>query len=82
LSPDQRPAKVLKNINHCIAHGAQMGWLIDPEDRVVMVVDAGQRLEVIDDLAVILPVPGFAKNIQLTMTNIFGWLKKNNQILA
>jgi Uma2 family endonuclease len=44
----------LKNINHCIAHGAQMGWLIDPEDRVVMVVDAGKRLEVIDDLAVIL----------------------------
>jgi Uma2 family endonuclease len=61
LSPDQRPAKVLKNINHCIAHEAQMGWLIDPEDRVVM-VDADQRLEVIDDLAVVLPVPGFASN--------------------
>ncbi len=80
LSPDQRPAKVLKNINHCIAHGTQMGWLIDPEDRVVMVVDAGQRLEVIDDLAVILPVPGFAKEIQLALADIFGWLQKRKLV--
>ncbi len=79
LSPDQRPAKVLKNINHCIAHGSQMGWLIDPEDRVVMVVDAGQRLDVIDDLAVNLPVPGFAKDIQLTLANVFSWLKKTKK---
>lgn len=82
LSPDQRSAKVLKNINHCIAHGSQMGWLIDPEDRVVMVVDVGQRLEVIDDLAMILPVPGFAKDIQLTLANVFGWLKKSKKVLS
>jgi Uma2 family endonuclease len=76
LSPDQKPAKVLKNINHCIAHGTQMGWLIDPEDRVVMVVDAGQRFEVIDDLAVVIPVPRFAIEIKLTLANVFSWLQK------
>jgi Uma2 family endonuclease len=33
LSSEQSTNKVLKNINHCLAHGTQMGWLIDPADR-------------------------------------------------
>jgi Uma2 family endonuclease len=53
-----------------------MGWLIDPGDRVVMVVDAGQRLEVIDDLAVVIPVPRFATEIKLTLANVLSWLQK------
>ncbi len=32
LSPEQRPNKVLGNILHCLEHGSQLGWFIDPDD--------------------------------------------------
>jgi Uma2 family endonuclease len=32
LSPEQSHAKVTKNILHCLKHGTQMGWLIDPSE--------------------------------------------------
>ncbi len=74
LSPGQSTTKVLKNIKYCLAHGTQMGWLIDPEDRSVIVI--GQMFDAIDEPNVILPVPEFAKSIQLTVSDIFGWLQK------
>jgi Uma2 family endonuclease len=76
LSPGQSTTKVLKNIKYCLAHGTQMGWLIDPEDRSVIIIGIGQTFEVIDEPDVILPVPGFAKSIELTVAHIFGWLQK------
>jgi Uma2 family endonuclease len=76
LSPGQSPTKVLKNINHCLAYGSQMGWLIDPEEKSVMVIHGGQRLEVIDEPSQVLPVPTFAEEIALTITDIFSWLKR------
>ncbi|WP_373540965.1 Uma2 family endonuclease [Chamaesiphon sp.] len=74
LSPGQSANKVLKNINHCLLHGAQMGWLIDPEDRSVVISRMDRNLEVIDELDAILPVPEFARSIDLTVDRLFGWL--------
>ena len=82
LSPGQSANKVLKNINHCLAHGSQMGWLIDSEDRSVVisrVESPKERLrqrnsEVIDEPSAILPVPDFARSIELTIDRMFGWL--------
>jgi Uma2 family endonuclease len=74
LSPGQSANKVLKNINHCLAHGTQMGWLIDPEDRSVIISRTGQNADVIDEPDAVLPVPEFARSIQLTVGQMFGWL--------
>lgn len=74
LSPGQSANKVLKNINHCLAHGAQMGWLIDPEDRSVVISRIDRNSEVIDELNAILPVPEFARSIELTIEQMFDWL--------
>lgn len=74
LSPGQSANKVLKNINHCLAHGAQMGWLIDPSDRSVVISRIGHNSEVIDEPSAILLVPDFAKSIELTIGQMFGWL--------
>jgi Uma2 family endonuclease len=71
LSPGQSTTKILRNIKHCVAHGTQMGWLIDPEDRSVIVIGAGQTFDAIDEPSAILPVPEFAKSIQLTIADIF-----------
>jgi len=35
LSPDQSQTRVTKNILHCLQHGTQMGWSIDPEEQTV-----------------------------------------------
>jgi Uma2 family endonuclease len=76
LSPGQSTTKVLRNIKYCINHGTQMGWLIDPEDRSIIVIGAGQTFDAIDEPSAILPVPEFAKSIQLTISEIFDWLQK------
>lgn len=76
LSPDQSTTKVLKNINHCLTNGTQMGWLIDPTDRSVFVLVANQALQILEAPSAILPVPAFAAAIELTVEQLFGWMKK------
>jgi Uma2 family endonuclease len=76
LSPDQSTTKVLKKIDHCLANGTQMGWLIDPTDRSVLVLVANQALRILEAPSDILPVPVFAVAIELTVEKLFSWIKK------
>ncbi len=78
LSPEQSTTRVLKNINHCLAHGTQMGWLIDPSDRSILICLPDRNLQIIDEPTTILPVPAFATAIELTVEQIFSWIKKKN----
>jgi Uma2 family endonuclease len=64
LSPGQSTTKVLRNIKHCVAHGA------------------GQTFDAIDEHSAILPVPEFAKSIQITIADIFGWLHKKRKAVS
>uniref|UniRef100_A0A832M2N3 Uma2 family endonuclease n=1 Tax=Oscillatoriales cyanobacterium SpSt-402 TaxID=2282168 RepID=A0A832M2N3_9CYAN len=75
LSPDQRPTKVTSNILHCLKHGCQMGWLIDPDDQSILVYPVGKQPEFLEAEPDELPVPDFAARVQLTVGNVFGWLK-------
>jgi Uma2 family endonuclease len=77
LSPEQSVTKVLKNINHCLDYGTQMGWLIDPESRAVTVSRTGQNILIIDEPDATIPVPEFARSIHLTIEEIFGWLMRS-----
>lgn len=74
LSPDQSQTKVTKNILHCLKHGAQMGWLIDPEEQTVFVYLPNQSTNDYDEPAATLPVPKFAQGLNLTVENLFSWL--------
>lgn len=38
LSPDQSLTKVLGNLLHCCQHGTELGWLIDPNEEIILVV--------------------------------------------
>jgi Uma2 family endonuclease len=49
LSPDQSQTRVTKNILHCLKHGTQMGWLIDPDEQTVFVYLPKQRIQVFDE---------------------------------
>jgi Uma2 family endonuclease len=74
LSPDQSQTKVTKNILHCLNHETQMGWLIDPDEQTVFVYLPKQQPEVFDQPEQTLPVPSFAKELNLSVDLIFDWL--------
>jgi Uma2 family endonuclease len=74
LSPDQGQTKVVKNIMHCLKYGAQMGWLIDPEEKTVFVYQPKQEVEIFDELDQQLLMPGFAAGLQLRVGELFDWL--------
>jgi Uma2 family endonuclease len=76
LSPAQSQTKVTGNILHCLRNGSQLGWLIDPSDRCVLVYQpnrlpdllAGQDiLPVLEDM-----------NLTLSVDEIFAWLQRKN----
>jgi Uma2 family endonuclease len=52
-----------------------MGWLIDPAERSVFVYSADRSTQVFDEEIDILPVPEFAKDFQITLGELFGWLR-------
>ena len=76
LSPDQSQTKVTKNILHCLNHQTQMGWLIDPDEQCVFVYLPQQQTVVFDEPEMLLPVPSFASELQLSVGELFGWLLK------
>jgi Uma2 family endonuclease len=85
LSPEQSTSRVTSNILHCLSHGTQLGWLIDPAEKMIFTYGSigsvspvenrvTQCFESVDDL---IPVPIFAQGLQLTLGRIFDWLQVN-----
>jgi Uma2 family endonuclease len=74
LSLEQSPTKVTGNILHCLQNGCQMGWLIDPEDKSILIYPFQKQPELLQT-AEVLPVPEFFANAHLTVNAVFSWLK-------
>lgn len=74
LSPDQSQTRVTKNILHCLQHGTEVGWLIDPSEQTVFIYRSKQEPEALDAPEQVIPVPSFAGDIELTVHELFGWL--------
>jgi Uma2 family endonuclease len=75
LSPDQSQTKVTGNILHCLKYGSSLGWLIDPDEHSVLVYPPQQQPELLQEEHEILPVPDLVSGFQLTVGQLFGWLK-------
>jgi Uma2 family endonuclease len=73
LSPEQSPNRVTGNILHCMQHGCQLGWLVDPGDRSILVF-LPDRQPVLCEGNDIIPVPN-AISLDLTSDLVFSWLK-------
>ena len=74
LSPGQSQTQVTKKILHCLNHGTQMGWLIDPFEQTVFVYGPKQQPEAFDQPEQRIAVPNFANVLELTVGAVFGWL--------
>lgn len=73
LSPDQSSNRVMGKILHCLKYGSQLGWLIDPDDRSIVIFEPKQQPELRqgkDDLTLLDGI-----ELKLTVEQVFGWLK-------
>jgi Uma2 family endonuclease len=73
LSPEQKATKVIGNILHCLKYGTELGWLIDPEDRLILAFMPNQEpVELMGGDR--LPMTTFIA-MDLTVDRVFDWLK-------
>ena len=75
LSPGQSQTRVTDNILHCLEAGCHLGWLIDPDERCVLVFPPGKQPKIYQEEDEILPVPEFIGELPLSVGQVFGWLK-------
>ena len=72
LSPEQSSNRVTGNILHCLRHSSQLGWLLDPSDRVLIFLPNRQP-ELFQGNELLTVLDGI--DLQLTAEQIFNWLK-------
>jgi Uma2 family endonuclease len=75
LSPDQKPTKVIKKILHCLNHGTSLGWMIDPDEKTIVAFPVGQQPRGFEEEGDVLPVLDSIEGLELTIEQVFGWLK-------
>lgn len=76
LSPAQSQTKVTGNILHCLRNGSQLGWLIDPGERSILVYQPNSLPDLLAGKD-ILPVLE-DMNLTLCVDEIFAWLQRKN----
>lgn len=73
LSPEQSSTRVINKILFCLNHGTQLGWLIDPQEHLIMTFQPGQQPEVKLEEE-LLPVLNSLTDLQLSSQTVFSWL--------
>jgi len=73
LSPDQSSNRVTGNILHCLKHGCQLGWLVDPGDRSIIAFQPQRQPELLHQEDKLLVLEGV--ELELTAKQVFSWLK-------
>ncbi|MBE9077448.1 Uma2 family endonuclease [Romeria aff. gracilis LEGE 07310] len=69
LSPDQSANRVIDNLLHCIKYGCQLGWMIDPDDRSVLVFAPRQEPSVCRGAS---PLPTLSEmTLEVTADSVF-----------
>jgi Uma2 family endonuclease len=76
-------AQVIRNILHCLDHGCALGWMLDAEERplagisqsAVLIYPAGEQPIFVEDLDEVLRVPELVAGLQLTLGDLWGWMK-------
>ncbi|PSF37196.1 hypothetical protein C7H19_10765 [Aphanothece hegewaldii CCALA 016] len=74
LSPQQKTTKVIRNILHCLKYGSQLGWLVDPEERIILVFQP-EKLPIEFSGGELLPILS-GLELEITVDDVFSWLKR------
>lgn len=73
LSPDQKANRVIDNLLHCIRHGSQLGWMLDPDDYSVLIFAPQREPNVCRGACQLQVLEGV--DLELTAEQVFAWLK-------
>lgn len=76
LSPEQSSIRVINNILFCLDQGTELGWLIDPKERLVMSFLPQQQPKTYQGEE-ILPSLDSLPDLQLSVNAIFSYLTLN-----
>ena len=77
LSPDQSPILVIEKIIFCLKEGSELGWLIDPATKSIIIFQNGStqiyfaKTKAQQPLTVLTGLETW----QITASDIFAWLK-------
>lgn len=71
---EQGYRRATENILYSLDRGCQMGWLIEPEEKNVVVSPQDGRSRSFSQWGAVLPVPDWASGLELTVGELFGWL--------
>ena len=69
--------KVTRKILHSLRHGGQLGWLIDPEERVVLVYRPDRLPEELIEDTGLPTLPELS--LSITPKQLFSWLQINRR---
>ncbi|WP_373478746.1 Uma2 family endonuclease [Geminocystis sp.] len=75
LSPEQSMVLITKKIVYCLNNGSVMGWLIDPQEKLIFTYTNNSHPYVFENDNDIIPVPNFANKLTITLGEIFAWLQ-------
>lgn len=74
LSPNQSQTKVTGNILHCLKHGSNLGWLIDPNENSILVYQPNNLPDLLSGEDVLPVLEGI--NLSLCVDDVFAWLQR------
>ncbi len=74
LSPAQSQTKVTGNILHCIKHGTKLGWLLDPNERSILIYQPNSLPDLLSGVDILPVLDGVS--LTLTVDDVFAWLKR------
>lgn len=74
LSPNQRETRVTRNLLHSLRNGGQLGWLVDPTEKVVLAFQPGQLPDELTRDEVLPVLAGV--ELELSVNHLFSWLRR------
>ncbi len=72
LSPEQAQTKPLEKLLHCVDHGTELGWMLDPEADSVLAISGDARIKLYRGVDVLPVLSGL--ELMLSASDVFGWL--------
>ena len=74
LSPNQGETRVTRNLLHVLRYGGQLGWLVDPREKAILVFRPDRLPDEVTGETILPVLPGVG--LELTADRLFAWLQR------
>lgn len=74
LSPNQSQTRVTGNILHCLRHGSRLGWLLDADERSILVFQPDRLPDLLTGTDTLPVLEGI--HLNLSVDEVLSWLRR------